>query len=64
MVRLFRLWLVRRRIRRNERELACFTGVPPDDARAADVQELIPLVAQELEQLRRREAELAGRSGS
>jgi hypothetical protein len=60
MIRLIRLWLMRRRIRKSESELAWLNGFASDDARAAEIQELIPHVANELEQLRRRERELAG----
>ena len=59
MIRLIRLWLVRRQIRRSESDLVWLNGFAPDDPRAAEIQELIPHVANELEQLRRREKELA-----
>ena len=60
MIRLIRLWLLRWQIRRSESDLAWLTGFAPDDPRAADIRELIPHVANELEQLRLRERELAG----
>jgi hypothetical protein len=64
MIRMIRLWLVRRHIRRSESDLSWLKGFAPDYPRAAEIRELIPLVTQELEQLRRREAELAGRKNS
>jgi hypothetical protein len=60
MIRLIRLWLVRRQIRRSESDLEWLKGFTPNDHRAAEIQELIPHVVNELEQLRRRERELAG----
>ena len=61
MIRLIRLWLVRRQIRRSESDLGWLNSFAPDDPRAVEIQELIPHVANELEQLRRREMELASR---